>query len=174
MEKNKSYNQKSGFNVPENYFEEFEDNMLVSIKEERGIMYDLKKDSGFTMPNDYFESFEEKVFSKIEEPVKKEKVISIFSRRKLYAAAAVAAVFIGIISTLLFEPTPQQTFNSLEISGMEDYIDSGFMEIEYHDISSFIYEEGYVLDNFNDYKVSDDAVFDYLNENIEDPSLLIE
>lgn len=174
MEKNKSYNSKSGFKVPESYFEEFEAEMMASINDDEGILYDLKKESGFKIPQNYFESLEEKILDKIEEPTGKGKVVSIFSRRKLYAVAAVAAVFIGIISTLLFKPDPQQTFNSLEISAMEEYLDSGTMEFEYNDISSFIYEEGYVLDNLKISDVSDDAVFDYLNENVEDPSYIIE
>jgi hypothetical protein len=174
MKKYKSYNPKSGFKVPENYFREFEAKMMASTDESQDCMDNSNKDSGFKVPQDYFATLEENILAKIEEPTKKGKVVSIFNRRKLYAAAAVAAVFIGIISTLLFKPTPQQTFNSLEISVMEDYIDSEAMEFDYNDISSFIYEEGYVLDILNDSEVSDDAVFDYLNENIEDPSLFIE
>lgn len=174
MKKNKSYNPKSGFKVPENYFEEFETKMMGFLEEGRGNIDDLNKDNGFRVPNGYFETLEQRIFDKIEEPKQKGKLVSIFNRRKLYAVAAVAAIFIGIISTQLYNPASQQTFNSLDVSAMEEYIDSGNVEFEYNDISSFIYEEGYVLDNINKSEVSDEAVFDYLNENIEDPALIIE
>ena len=174
MEKNKSYNSKSGFKVPDNYFEDFEAKMMASLNEDNRILNDLKKNSGFKVPENYFENLEGKIFKKIEVPKEQGKIVSIFSRRKLYAVAAVAAVFIGIITTLLFKPVPQQNFNTLEVSAIEEYLDSGNMEFEYNDISSFIYEEGFVLDNPNNLDVSDDAVFEYLNENIEDPSIIIE
>lgn len=174
MENKKSYNPKSGFKVPDNYFGNLESKIMASINEDKGILHDLKEDNGFKVPANYFETLESRIFEKIEKPAPKVKVISIFGRKELYAVAAVAAIFIGIISTVLYQPVPQQTLNNVEVSALEDYLDSGNVEFEYNDISSFIYEEGYVLEKQNSFDVSDDAVFDYLNENIEDPSLIIE
>ncbi|MFO8147318.1 MAG: hypothetical protein ACQEWG_12460 [Bacteroidota bacterium] len=175
MEKNKfTYNPRSGFKVPENYFEDFETKVLDSFCLEPDMGNSMEKDSGFRAPSGYFETLDSKIYSRIENSESKGKIIPINRTKKFYYYAAVAAIFVGLISTQLFNPVQKISFDSIELSAIEAYMDSGNIDFNYNEISSIIYEENYVFDNITKSNLSDDAVFEYLNENIEDPSLILE
>lgn len=175
MEKNKfTYHPRSGFKIPENYFEDFEAKALDSICLEPGGLNASGNDSGFRVPLDYFETLESKIYEEIENSESKGKVIPMHRTRKFYYYAAVAAIFVGLISTQLFNPVQDNSFDSIELSALEAYMDSGNIDFNYNEISSMIYEEDYVFDNITKSNLSDDAVFEYLNENIEDPSIILE
>lgn len=175
MEKNKfTYNPKSGFKVPENYFEDFESNMLDSLFLEPELLKTIEKDPGYKVPSDYFETLESKIFARLENSKSKVKVIPIYRERKFYYYAAVAAIFVGLISTLLFSPVQEYSFESIELSAIEAYMDSGTIDFNYSEISSIIYDEEYVFDYSTKSNLSDDAVFEYLNENMDDSFIILE
>lgn len=166
------YHPDQGFKVPENYFQDFEERMMLIIKEERCLEDSYKGDSGFTVPQDYMNSLEDQILSKVENKKPRGKLISLFNNPKNYYAAAVAAVFIGIISTLLFDPvSPEFSFDSIELTIMENYIDEGNIDLNYHEISNIIIEGNYSLD-FNTIGISDEEVFNYLDQSMENKTLL--
>lgn len=177
MKQNKlPYNPNSGFIVPDDYFENFEEKMMLSIGEKPALENIVfKSNSGFKVPNSYFENIEREIIHKVEGEKKSGKFISLFNNPKLYYAAAVAAVFIGVVSTVFFNPvTDNFTIDGLEISAIEHYIDEGYIDFNYNEISAFMAEEDYSFDDFNTSGLSDDQVFEYLSENIEDPNILFE
>ena len=59
MKKNKQHNNNSGFQVPKDYFENFEENFLEQYMEDLQQTTPLPPtmESGFTIPKDYFENF---------------------------------------------------------------------------------------------------------------------
>jgi hypothetical protein len=132
-----------------------------------------KEKSGFTIPENYFDGLEDQVMAKVERPEPRGITISLFRKKKLYAAAVIAAIFIGIISTLFLKQDPINSLDSEEISVLEEYIDQENIDLNFEEITTFIFEEGYVLDNLNTSVLSDEAVFDYINEHVEDPALLL-
>lgn len=176
MKENKlPYNKKPGFKVPDNYFEGLEDKMLELINEQQDLDPSYKGVPGFVVPDTYFHTLEESVLNKIESIKRRNKVIPLYKRRKFYYFTAAAAVFLGIISTLMFNPvTPEYSIDSIELSTLENYIDDGFLDLDYNEISVFITEERYSFGNIKTSDLSDEAVFDYINENIEDPGYLLE
>jgi hypothetical protein len=168
--------QRPGFKVPENYFEDLEAGIMAAV-DEKQLLENLKfkANPGFTVPDEYFSTLENKVLEKIGQPHGKGKVISLFNNTKFYYATAAAAVFIAIISTYFFNPVGNNfTIDSLELSAIERYIDDGHINLNYNEISAFMIEEGYSFDNFNTSGLSDEEVFNYLSENVEDPNLLYE
>ncbi len=174
MKKNKlATHFKPGFKVPNHYFEDFEAKMMRAISSEQSELEQYKEKSGFTIPEDYFDSLEDQVLSKVEHPEPRGMVISLFRKKKFYAAVGIAAVFIGIISTLLLKPNPVNSLDSEKISVLEEYIDGESIDLNFTEITAFIYEEDYVLDDFNTAVLSDEAVLDYLNEHVEDPALIL-
>ena len=174
MKKNKlAAKYKPGFKVPKNYFEDFEAKMMPAISREQSTLDQYEGKPGFTVPKNYFDSLEDQVLAKVERPEPRGMVISLFRKKKFYAAAGVAAVFIGIVSTLLLKPSSFNSWDSVELSALEEYIDQESIDFNLNEITSFIYEEGYVLDNLNISSLSDDAVFDYLSDHLEDPSLIL-
>lgn len=170
------YNDKSGFKVPDNYFENFEEKMMRSIGEKPALEnIPFQTNSGFKVPEFYFEDLENKIISKAEGEKKNGKLISLFTNTKLYYVAAIAAVFAGVISSVFFNPVNENfTIDGLELSAIEQYIDEGYIDFNYNEISAFMAEEDYSFDDFNTSGLSDEQVFEYLSENIEDPNILYE
>ena len=174
MKKNKlAAHYKPGFKVPNNYFEDFDAKMMHVISKEQIFGEQAIGKPGFSVPKNYFDSLENQISAKIEHPEPRGMIISLFRKNKLYAAAGIAAVFIGIISSLLLKPNSLNSLNSVELSALEEYIDEENIDFNFNEISTFIYEEGYVMDNLNISGVSDEAVFDYLSDHGEDPALIL-
>jgi len=174
MKKNKlATHFKPGFKVPKDYFEDFEAKMKRAISSEGSTLEQHKEKSGFTIPENYFDGLEDQVLAKVERPEPRGMIISLFRKKKFYAAAGIAAVFIGIISTLLLKPKPVNSLDSEQISVLEEYIDGENIDLNFNEITTFIYEEGYVLDDLNTSGLSDEAVFDYINDYVEDPALIL-
>jgi hypothetical protein len=70
-------------------------------------------------------------------------------------------------------PNPLNSLDSEQISVLEEYIDGENIDLNFNEITTFIYEEGYVLDDLNTSGISDEAVFDYIDEHVEDPALIL-
>lgn len=175
MKRKSPYHLKNGFKTPDNYFEDLEARVMGAVVEEN-VLPDLKYNhAGFNVPDAYFDNVEIDILARVNSEKEGGKLITLFNTSKYYYAAAVAAVFIGIVSTLLFNPVMDElSIDAVELSALEDYIDEGNINLNFNEISAFMAEEGYSFDEFNTSGLSDEEVFNYLNENIEDPNLLLE
>ena len=181
MKKNKlPYHQDPGFKVPPNYFEDLEERLLNAAASENSLRSIEKKKIGFIIPENYFDDLERRVLQKIEgkQVIKEEKgkLIPLISREAIYYVAAVAAIFIFIFSTIDLNPKVEQEYNmnSVELSALEEYINNGYLDFNFMEVTSFLSEEDYVLQDFDTADFSDEEVLNYLTENIEDPNLLLE
>ena len=86
MKKNNLKNiNKTGFKVPQDYFENFEDILLSELK-----LKGASAHSGFKVPKGYFENLDGQIINAIEKD-KDHKVIPLFAWKKVAYAAAVAA-----------------------------------------------------------------------------------
>lgn len=170
-----AYHHKPGFQVPKDYFEELEDKVMHAVTKEQAMEVAYKGRPGFDVPEEYFANLDSRIMRKIEEQKEDDKVISIFRTPKYYYAAAVVAVFLGVFSTLLFNPSiPEYSIDGVELSALEEYIDKGYVDLNFNEISAFISEEGEYIENFNISGLNDEDVVDYLNEHVEDPNLLFD
>lgn len=174
MKNNKlPYHQKPGFKIPENYFENFEEKMMRNVS--RDSVLENKGETGFTVPTGYFDAVENNIFKKIEPAQEKGKLISLFTTSKWYYAAAVAAVFIAMVTTIYTNPVSQEfSLSSLELSTLENYIDEGYIDLNFNQLTTFLTEEGYTYDNIYTSGLSEDEVFEYINDNIADHDLFFE
>lgn len=177
MKNNKlPYNHKPGFKVPDNYFLNFEERLMHSIEMESKqseLVDTYIGKPGFSLPEGYFENLESKILDKVE--AKPGKVIPLFSYKRILYVAAIAAVFIGIVSTLFFkDSTKLNTMNSLELSALENYIEEGYFDLDFNELSAFMTEDGYSFGDYSTSEFSDEAVYNYIDENIEDPEFLFE
>jgi len=174
MKKNfKTYKNNSGFKIPSNYMQDFEAKLLNSLEIDSTYSNSQNK-NGFKVPEGYFDTVEKEVLAKVTASAPKGKVIALFSRRSIYYAAAVAAVFIALISTVLFKAPDTNSINNLEYAALEDYFNDEDSDLNYNELSNLIYEDGVIIESLNASNFSDDAILDYLNENVEDSRLIIE
>lgn len=177
MKKNKlPYHNKPGFKTPDHYFQDFEDRIMQAVQQENILpdaMETYSGNPGFSVPEGYFNQLEDRILAKVNQ--NEPKVIPLFSARKLFYAAAVAAVFIGIISTLFFRnDATEYTMDTIELSALENYIEEGYFDLDFNELSAFMTEDGYSFGDYNTDEFSDEAVYNYINENIEDPEFLFE
>ncbi|MUP47148.1 hypothetical protein E0K83_15520 [Gramella sp. BOM4] len=174
---NSKYQDKSGFRVPEDYFESFDSNMMDRLKE---ISSFELPDNGkpFKVPAGYFDDLDSRILNKLnEEP--KSRVVSLFRKEYLYYAAAVAAIFVLMLGNFYqVEATEELGWDDIEISVMENYIDEGYemgyIDLNALDYSEFISKDGTLIDDSDFKNVSSQDALDYLDENMEDPAYILE
>jgi len=150
--------QNPGFQVPKDYFEHLEASIIshVNLKEK-------VSDPGFTVPKDYFKNIENDILTKVnkKEPVK---VISLFNKKNLIYISGIAAAIL-----LLFNlPTlnTEVTYASLSTETVENFVlnedySANDLATLFNDID--LLEE----DGFNSISFTDEAMQDYLNNNLE-------
>lgn len=177
MRTNKSkYTQNSGFKVPGDYFGSFEEKMMRKLENEESATIPLKGKT-FSVPDTYFDSLEDKIIAKTN--VSEPRVVSLFRKEYIYYAAAVAAIFVLMLGNFFQTGTNQPIgWDDIEISALENYIDEGYemgyIELNSADVSDFVFEDGKLIDDSDFNTVNSDAVFDYIDENIEDPAYILE
>ena len=142
------------YSVPDNYFNSLEDIVLTKLKAE-AIQQENKSS---VLPDNYFNSIEDSVLGKI----KTSKVISLRNRIVRIAAPIAIAASLLLIFTLN-NNTNSITFESLAISDIEDWIDSGNLDIDASSIA-LLYPEIEINDENYGATISDDEVLEYLFE----------
>lgn len=166
MKKNElPYSKKAGFKVPEGYFQNFEDRMMARLNEE-------DKEFGgnpFKVPQDYFEKFGDKMLEKLEPSTKKAKVLPLFNRKTWSYVASVAAVAAIFFSTILFDDNGELGFEDLELSAVENYL---LESLDFDNPNQVPVMEYEITASANP-NIDKEALFEYLNENIEEPALLL-
>ncbi|APX99816.1 hypothetical protein [Lacinutrix venerupis] len=150
--KNENLNnvKKTGFKVPQNYFEEFENSILTEAK-----LKNLVSDSGFKVPEGYLDNFSV--------PIEKEtKVISIFSKKNMLLVSSIAAAIVLFFSLNVFDNSPL-SFDDLDTTTVDNYI---LNETEIGDLTSLFQDNELSENQFIDYSLSDEALDNYI-ENID-------
>lgn len=162
----------SGFKVPEGYFGNFESRMMNEIK---SLPEDIMPETGkqpFQVPENYFEDFEKRMLQKVAKEPRSGRVIPLFSKKTLSYVASIAAVLAVILTSAVFNQDEETTIEDLDMLAVENYL------LETLDLSNP--EETPMIDQKEvsfaqgiDTDLDHEAVLEYLNENIEEPSILL-
>jgi hypothetical protein len=167
------YSDESGFKIPENYFESFESRLMANINAEE-TLNNYKSKSGFEVPAAYFDNLDDQILNKVKDNKPKAKLIRLPSRAFITYASSIAAVMAIIIFSITPEPAMEGTEVSVELNAIEEYLDQEYLDLNLNDYSTFMEDDGFVFDDFKSSNLNKDAVLDYLNENVEDPGLILE
>lgn len=167
MNNKKSNNTKSpGFNLPDGYFESFDQKVLEKLDEKSSLK---NLESGFKIPKDYFTTVENTIINKVTEQ-NNTKVISIFSKKNIIYVTSIAAAVLLLFNLSIFEKAP--SFDNLDVETVENYL---------LDASISSYEIAAVLsdDELNngisiDFKFEDESIEAYLLEHADIETLMIE
>ena len=165
----KDKKQQDGFRTPSEYFENFEDRLFHKIEEET-----LPKETGFSVPDGYFEAFDDKLFDRIGSSKAQGKVISLVRNRKVWFATSIAASLAILFMLLRNDNGLQTEINKIQISSIETYIEEGNLELDSYDISALLNDEELSNLSLKDDLFTEESLQDYLLENIDDTTLLIE
>ncbi|WP_139957900.1 hypothetical protein [Flavicella sediminum] len=150
--------ENPGFSVPENYFEDADDALMLPLFEQK-----IPKKLAYQVPENYFENFEQELFKK-QGLQKKGKL------RKLYIASSIAASLLLFFTWNYVSNTkPEVTFESLTIAEIDAYIENGNFYVDSYDIAKNLPEDA-TLSLVNKTKFSESEILNYLEE--VDPELL--
>ncbi len=170
------YSQSTGFKVPENYFGSLEDKIMNKIDYQANNILPGNKDV-FRVPDSYFDNLENQILERISE--RKPKVIRLIRKEYLFYAAAVAVLALLMFGDFFKTGTNTTIgWDDIEVSTMERYIDEGY-EMGYFELNTSEYAE-FILKNDEIFTeedinaVNSDAVLEYIGENIEDPTFILE
>ena len=162
MNDKEKYN--NSFTTPENYFQEFEDRLFSKLD---GTS--IPMETGFEVPDTYFESVEDQLFQGISEE-RPSKVIPLFGKKLIGYAAAIAAC--TIIAFGIF--TKSDSESVLELADIEAYLLDENLSLDSYDIAQVLTDDDIEAIHLDDEFLSDDILENYLLENIDDTTLLIE
>ena len=158
--KKRDKNTHAGFAIPENYFKTFEERLDASMFKEKS-----QRNKGFTVPEDYFESVEDAILKRVQfaqVPKKSKKPI-------FYRFAAIAAVIAIAVSVVNYQSDTTIDFDDLKMVSIESYFEDNYLDLDDEDLNA-------LLEDGTDFSlnINEDALFEYLDNRIEDPTLLIE
>lgn len=157
----------SGLNVPEDYFENFEDRMMLRVMEDN-----LPTSNGFKVPDGYFDSIEENVLNSLAEH-KEPKVVSLFNRQNLLYITGIAASLALIIS-LWSGSGDDVTLTDISANEVEAFIDNGGLDINTYDVLALLEAEDLSEITLPMEEIPEENLEEYLLENFDENSLLVE
>jgi hypothetical protein len=167
MKTNLNHIKNTGFITPDNYFDAVEDNIINTIKQENSL--NLSKETGFKTPNNYFNTIEEAIINKIETK-NTPKVIPLFSKKNLLYALSVSAAVLLLFNLSIFDK--EVSFDSLDLQTVENYIiDEG---IDYYELAALLSENDFLGVDFLQENITDEALENYLLNNIDIEEIIIE
>ncbi len=164
----KKENNIPDFKIPVSYFETFEERLFSKISEEN-----FPKSNGFKIPEAYFDSLEQQVLKRVHTSEKPSKVIQMFPKKYYgYAATIAACLIIGF--AIFNNKTSQTNLDALQLAAIDTYIEDGNLNLDLYDLTSFIDDEDINDVNFENKKFSDNALENYLLENVDEETLINE
>lgn len=157
-----------GFKTPENYFENFDEQLFAKMEAEL-----LPKESGFKVPENYFDTLEERLITNVITSEKKQKTIPLFRSKRIIWGMAIAACIAVIFTIVRTNPT-SNSITTLEFSSIENYIDDENLDLDSFDLVGLLNEED--IANLSDqHKMfSEENLENYLIENIDNTNFLTE
>ena len=156
--------QDSGFKVPKGYFDSFENAIMshVSLKEQ-------VSDSGFAVPEGYFDAVEETILNKVSQKESK-KVISLVNRKSIVYITSIAATLVLLFT--IINRNPDVDINSIETASIESYLSNEDFDTD--ELASLFSDTEFLDDSFNIISFSEEAIENYVNDNLELNDLYIE
>lgn len=167
MKTNLNHIKNTGFKTPNNYFNSVENKIMNAIKQENSL--NLTKETGFKTPSNYFDTLEDVITNKIETK-KTSKIITLFNKRNLLYASSIAAAVLLLFNLSIFDK--EVTFDSLDIQTVENYIiDEG---IDSYELAALFSEDNFLEVDFLQVNITDEALENYLLNNLDIEEIMIE
>ncbi len=159
-----------GFKTPDDYFKSLEDRLDSLIDQES-----LPEDTGLKAPQGYFDELEDRIVARLNQfpaPSEKGRVIPLYQNRFVRIAVGAAAIVVLMILVLRPDSNPKDDFQNIDMAQIEDYVEEQMLWDEYDLVPLMEDSELEELDTQDLF--DNDDLQEYLLENIDDTSLLIE
>ncbi|MGS2741180.1 hypothetical protein [Sinomicrobium sp. M5D2P17] len=164
-------NNKSGFRIPEGYFDNLEERIMRSVSANRNI----PEQDGFEVPSGYMERLEDRIFNAIGEREERhesavpDKKVPVFTlRRIVYSVSAVAAVVLILLTVfpniLSSRSGNMHSMASIKPEEVEFYIENHMLPVYTEDITDVFDTTDLNAISFSSIKEED--LINYLEENM--------
>lgn len=167
---------KSNFQLPENYFEQFGEELLAQIALEEAL--GGKITSGFSTPKEYFQTLSLGTPTLSRKHTKTQgndtKIVPLFSRKSLWTGLSIAATALLIFSVLWNPTSEPASFDSLDLADIEDYINSEDLAFTTDELADLLSEEAMTHLTENTAILDDELLIDYLEESTDMYQISIE
>ena len=158
-----------GFKTPKDYFESFDERLINKMNEE-----ELPREHGFTVPDGYFKELEGSILQKVNVSESQTKIIPLFKKQTLLIVASIAACAAILFSVVKTNNDASFDFEAIELSNLDGYIDDGNLELNTYELMAMLEDEEItIIGAENDYFLEENLE-EYLLNNIDDNTLLIE
>ncbi|WP_297762557.1 hypothetical protein [uncultured Muriicola sp.] len=156
--------KKNSFKTPPGYFEGLTERIQQRMQEEEAQQF--PKEEGFAVPDTYFDNLEKEILASTTQ--NETPVIQLRSYKKyLYAAAAIAAIFVLVIA-LPWNRSQPITFDDLAEVDITSYFESRELELSSYEIAEVIPVANLEIDEFMETGMDDEQIMDYLEDTIDD------
>jgi hypothetical protein len=154
---------KSGFKVPDGYFDTFTGKLLETLREQEAH---LPKYDGFSVPDGYFESLDERLRDKISLPA--DRVIPLQAYKKYFLAAAAVAAIVMLFVLMPERNTPQPGFEDLARADIANYMENNELEFTEDEITQSFPVEELEIGDMLESRLNDEYIMEYLDNSMED------
>lgn len=173
MSTNESNINKPNFKLPENYFEQFGEELEAQIALEEALGGKVK--AGFSIPEAYFETVVLDV-SRLSRKQKEKtsKVLSLFTPKILWSGLSIAAAAILLIS-LLWNPTTElESFDTLDLAEITEYMNTEALAFTTDELAGLLSDEAMNTLIENTAILDDEQLIEYLEESTDMYQISIE
>lgn len=176
MKTNNNNITKSGFTVPEQYFEKFEKTLdqILHKPHDHGFHLSNIDSPGFSVPENYFENFEKNLSTQLEEIAIDRKLFSVNMVKKLVYVSGIAAM---IAIAIIYYPRTTMgslNFDSVAITDIQEYMENGNLEISDEQLVLLLDNENELESLFSNMELNQDVLEAYLLKQDLENELFIE
>lgn len=159
----KKVNKNSGFKLPENYLENFNDSLLDKISSQEEIKIPNKE--GFTVPKDYFDTLHKNISDKLEDTPTK--VIPLKSYKKYYYSAIAAAAIILLFVGINLNKTTNYSIEDIANSDIDSYIEYTDLNFSSYEIAEVVPVDNLDITDILDAGINEENIIDYLEDDLD-------
>lgn len=127
---NNKAGKKTGFSLPENYFEEMEKAFFSS---ETTVV--ISKENTFKTPANYFDTVEENILTKLKAAPKEVKVISLYKRVLDFIPVAAAASVLLFIGLHYITTSNKESFNTITQADIASWYENGYGDTDTNELA---------------------------------------
>jgi len=159
----KQRQHKSGFTVPEGYFEGFKERLRSTLGDKE---VHLPKSDGFSVPDGYFAGLNDRLSNQV--VLSGQKVIALHARKYWVAAAAIAAIAVLFFMLPPAKSTDTMSFDDLAGIDIADYMLDNDLELTDNEIAQLLPIEDLEINDILNSRLRDENIMDYLDDSMDE------
>lgn len=143
---------KSGFSMPESYFEEIEKDIFIKISEEN-----ISGKNSFEVPQNYFSTIEDKILLKT---TKKE--VNVIPLQRIISFSAVASILL-FVSFLIFNKSNTVSLDNISVAEIENWYNNSYGITNNNELAVLLEDSDFTNTEISSITINETVLEDYFN-----------